>query len=93
MIFILAWTWTESRWKYVVMGAAAALACGVRPTALLLLPAFAAGAWSEHISFTMLMVLFLLTVWDWIRNRSPHPVTSTYISGHRRKGSPEPYYR
>ena len=39
-VFILAWTWTESRLKYAVMGAAAALACGVRPTALLLLPAF-----------------------------------------------------
>ena len=39
-VFILAWTWTESRPKYAVMGAAAALACGVRPTALLLLPAF-----------------------------------------------------
>ena len=39
-VFALAWTWTESRLKYAVMGAAAALACGVRPTALLLLPAF-----------------------------------------------------
>ena len=39
-VFILAWTWTESRRKYIIMGAAAALACGVRPTALLLLPAF-----------------------------------------------------
>ena len=39
-VFILAWIWTESRRKYIVMGAAAALACGVRPTALLLLPAF-----------------------------------------------------
>ena len=39
-VFILAWTWTESYWKYIVMGASAALACGVRPTALLLLPAF-----------------------------------------------------
>ncbi len=39
-VFILAWTWTESRWKYIVMGSVAALACGVRPTALLLLPAF-----------------------------------------------------
>ena len=39
-VFILAWIWTESRRKYIVMGATAALACGVRPTALLLLPAF-----------------------------------------------------
>lgn len=39
-VFVLAWTWTESRLKYAVMGAAAALACGVRPTALLLFPAF-----------------------------------------------------
>ena len=39
--YILAWTELKSAWKYPVMGAAAALACGVRPTALLLLPAFA----------------------------------------------------
>lgn len=39
-VFLLAWTWNESRWKYLFMGSAAALACGVRPTALLLLPAF-----------------------------------------------------
>ena len=38
--YILAWTGLRSDWKYPVMGAAAALACGVRPTALLLLPAF-----------------------------------------------------
>ena len=39
-VYILAWTSSDSRWKYPVMGAAAALACGARPTALLLLPAF-----------------------------------------------------
>ena len=39
--YILAWIGLKSDWKYPVMGAAAALACGVRPTALLLLPAFA----------------------------------------------------
>lgn len=39
--YILAWTGLKSDWKYPLMGAAAALACGVRPTALLLLPAFA----------------------------------------------------
>ena len=38
--YIFAWTGLKSRWKYPLMGAAAALACGVRPTALLLLPAF-----------------------------------------------------
>ena len=38
--YILAWTGLKSTWKYPLMGAAAALACGVRPTALLLLPAF-----------------------------------------------------
>ena len=43
MLAVYIWAWTclgESPWKYAVMGAAAALACGVRPTALLLLPAF-----------------------------------------------------
>ena len=39
-VYVLAWTELKPRWKYPVMGAAAALACGVRPTALLLLPAF-----------------------------------------------------
>ena len=39
-------------------------------TCLLLLPCFAAGAWSEHISFAMLMVLFLLLLWRWVRNRA-----------------------
>ena len=38
--YILAWTGKETFRKYACMGAAAALACGVRPTALLLLPAF-----------------------------------------------------
>ncbi len=35
---------------------------GLRDTLLMLVPAFAAGAWSEHISFAMLMVLFLHAV-------------------------------
>lgn len=38
--YVLAWNGKESAWKYAAMGAAAGLACGVRPTALLLLPAF-----------------------------------------------------
>ena len=37
--------------------------------AFLLLPAFVAGAWSEHISFAMLMVLFLILVWCWIQSK------------------------
>ena len=40
-VFLLAWTGPERPWKYALMGAAAGLACGARPTALLLLPAFA----------------------------------------------------
>jgi hypothetical protein len=40
-VFLLAWTCPERPWKYAAMGAAAGLACGARPTALLLLPAFA----------------------------------------------------
>ena len=39
----------------------------VRSVLLLLLPSFAAGAWSEHISFAMLMILFLLLVQNWVR--------------------------
>ena len=38
--FFLAWTCPERPWKYALMGATAGLACGVRPTALLFLPAF-----------------------------------------------------
>ena len=35
-----------------------------------LLPlAFVAGAWSEHISFAMLMILFLFVVWIWVKDR------------------------
>ena len=40
-----------------------------RSVLLLLLPTFAAGAWSEHISFAMLMILFLLLVQNWVRTR------------------------
>ena len=37
---------------------------------LLLVPlAFAAGAWSEHISFAMLIILVLLMLWEWENNR------------------------
>lgn len=39
-VFILAWVALPAPWKYPAMGALAALACGVRPTVLLLLPAF-----------------------------------------------------
>ena len=42
----------ENRWRSVL---------------LLLLPTFAAGAWSEHISFAMLVILFLLLVRTWGR--------------------------
>ena len=38
-----------------------------RRSLLLMLPAFVAGAWSEHISFAMLMVLFLLLIRNWVR--------------------------
>ena len=38
-------------------------------TGLLLAPAFVAGAWSEHISFTMLMAMFLILVRLWKRVR------------------------
>jgi hypothetical protein len=41
-LFILAWSELTSWYRYAFMGAAAALACGVRPTALLFLPAFGA---------------------------------------------------
>ena len=38
-----------------------------RSVLLLLIPTFAAGAWSEHISFAMLMILFLLLARNWMR--------------------------
>ena len=38
-------------------------------TVLLLLFAFVAGAWSEHISFAMLVILFLMLLWGWIQSR------------------------
>ena len=41
----------------------------IRGVLWLLLPAFAAGAWSEHISFTMLIIVFLLTVWIWMEQK------------------------
>ena len=53
-----------------------------RSVLLLLLPAFAAGAWSEHISFAMLMILFLLLVRNWIRTtRFPWGEAVLLLSG------------
>ena len=46
---------------------------GIKETLFLLLPAFAAGAWSEHISFAMLMIIFLHTVGKWIRVKKAFP--------------------
>jgi len=40
-LFIQAWLEVPPRWKFALMGLAGGLASGVRPTALLLLPAFA----------------------------------------------------
>ena len=54
----------------------------MRSILLLLLPTFAAGAWSEHISFAMLMVLFLLLVRNWIRtSRFPWGEAVLLLSG------------
>ena len=36
---------------------------------LLVLPAFVVGAWSEHISFAVLLMLFLLLMRSWVKNR------------------------
>ena len=49
---------------------------------LLILPAFAAGAWSEHISFAMLMILFLLFIWRWKQTgRFPVPEAIILLAG------------
>lgn len=57
----------ENRWRSVL---------------LLVLPTFAAGAWSEHISFAMLMILFLLLVQQWVRTRQfPRKETVLLLSG------------
>ena len=54
----------------------------VRSVLLLLLPTFAAGAWSEHISFAMLMILFLLLARNWMRTaRFPWWETALLFSG------------
>ena len=54
----------------------------LRSVLLLLLPTFAAGAWSEHISFAMLMILFLLLVRNWIRTaRFPWEEAVLLLSG------------
>ena len=54
----------------------------VRSILLLLLPTFAAGAWSEHISFAMLMILFLLLVRNWVRtSRFPWAEAVLLLSG------------
>ena len=37
---------------------------------LLILPAFAVGAWSEHISFAVLLMLFLLILRYWIQRKT-----------------------
>ena len=57
----------ENRWRSVL---------------LLMLPTFAAGAWSEHISFAMLMILFLLLVQQWVRTRQfPREEAVLLLSG------------
>ena len=54
----------------------------VRSILLLLLPTFAAGAWSEHISFAMLMIQFLLLVRNWFRtHRLPWMEAILLLSG------------
>lgn len=53
-----------------------------RSVLLLLLPTFAAGAWSEHISFAMLMIQFLLLVRNWMRvHRFPCAEAVLLLSG------------
>jgi len=49
---------------------------------LLVLPAFVVGAWSEHISFAVLMMLFLLILRSWIREkRFPAREAGLLLSG------------
>ena len=50
----------------------------VRSVLLLLLPAFAAGAWSEHISFAMLMILFLFLIKNWV-NTARFPMAEAVL--------------
>ena len=54
----------------------------IRSVLLLLLPTFAAGAWSEHISFAMLMIQFLLFLRYWVRvHRFPRAEAVLLLSG------------
>ena len=54
----------------------------IRSVLLLLLPTFAAGAWSEHISFAMLMIQFLLFLRNWVRvHRFPRAEAVLLFSG------------
>ena len=54
----------------------------IRSVLLLLLPTFAAGAWSEHISFAMLMIQFLLLLRNWVRvHRFPRAEAVLLLSG------------
>ena len=49
---------------------------------LLILPAFVVGAWSEHISFAVLLMLFLLLMRLWIKKRRfPLPDAIILFSG------------
>lgn len=57
---VICWTLYKSKRKGI-----AAL------VTLLLLPlSFVAGAWSEHISFSMLVILLMLAVYGWVSDRS-----------------------
>ena len=49
---------------------------------LLILPAFVVGAWSEHISFAVLLMLLLILVRSWIGKRLfPIPLAIILLSG------------
>ena len=51
-------------------------------TVLLLLPGFVAGAWSEHISFAMLLILLLITLKKWMDDREfPIRPAAVLLSG------------
>lgn len=54
----------------------------LRRTLLLLIPAFVSGAWSEHISFAMLLILFFLLLRSWIHTRQfPLAEVAVLLSG------------
>ena len=64
---LLELTWTAKNSRYAVFWA------------FLLLPlAFAVGAWSEHISFAFLAILFLSLIADWVR-RKKLPIVEVLI--------------